>query len=46
MRLHAVVSRVDPFLGALVATVGLATLIPATGEAATAAGARQTSPSR
>ena len=39
MRLHAVVSRVDPFLGALVATVGLATLIPATGEAATAAGA-------
>ena len=39
MRLHAVVSRVDPFLGALVATVGLATLIPATGEAATAVGA-------
>ena len=39
MRLHAVVSRVDPFLGALVATVGLATVIPATGEAATAAGA-------
>ena len=39
MRLHAVVCRVDPFLGALVATVGLATVIPATGEAATAVGA-------
>ena len=39
MRLHAVVCRVDPFLGALVATVALATLIPATGKAATAVGA-------
>ena len=39
MRLRGVISRVDPFLGALVATVGLATVIPATGEAATAVGA-------
>jgi len=39
MRLRTVVSRVDPFLAALVATVGLATLIPATGEAAMAIGA-------
>ena len=38
MRLRAAVLRIDPFLGALVATVGAATLIPATGEAAMAIG--------
>ena len=39
MRLRMVVFRVDPFLAALVAIVGLATLIPATGGAAAAVGA-------
>ncbi|HXW29284.1 MAG TPA: bile acid:sodium symporter family protein [Xanthobacteraceae bacterium] len=38
MRPRAVVSRLDPFLVALVATLGLATLVPATGEAASAVG--------
>jgi solute carrier family 10 (sodium/bile acid cotransporter), member 7 len=39
MRLRAGGLRADPFLGALAATVGLATLIPATGEAAAVVGA-------
>jgi solute carrier family 10 (sodium/bile acid cotransporter), member 7 len=38
MSTRAMVSRLDPFLMALVATLGLATLVPATGEAATAVG--------
>ena len=46
MRLRAVVSRVDPFLGALVATVALATLIPATGKPQRRSARQQTSPSR
>jgi solute carrier family 10 (sodium/bile acid cotransporter), member 7 len=39
MRPRAAISHVDPFLLALVATVGVATVIPATGHAATAVGA-------
>jgi solute carrier family 10 (sodium/bile acid cotransporter), member 7 len=38
MRLRAALARTDLFLVALLATVGLATLAPAAGEAATAAG--------
>jgi solute carrier family 10 (sodium/bile acid cotransporter), member 7 len=38
MRPRAMMSRVDPFLVALVATVALATLVPATGGAATVLG--------
>jgi solute carrier family 10 (sodium/bile acid cotransporter), member 7 len=38
MTLRTAISRIDPFLLALVVTVGVATLIPATGHAATAVG--------
>jgi solute carrier family 10 (sodium/bile acid cotransporter), member 7 len=38
MTLRAAIARIDPFLLALVATVGVATFVPASGEAATAVG--------